>query len=577
MAVEDKAMNATETAATSAVSSDPATTKQGKEKRRVARRRSSVSSKPSTGSSAPLSSCTLAVRLTSKVGRSSVQRYGPPPRSNRLEMATQDERKAFNKIYKACSNIEMTWRLLYVTDFDIKEALKILENTDMDLWKVQSKVLLESFAKTGSIFPLPSIETKTATEMVYIYPARFDTSCQVIPMLNYLCQCVWQRNVKAKIGLLLDMQKYRFLPEQMAALSIDEWVVLVEWIQQTNIANIETVIMVNCEEDFLKVWKNALSTHIRKEFKHRFDLIAEDARNLQNYLNEGAEQFLPTELPNGQVSVRDLVQDFVSYRKALEELIQESIPKDKKNTTTQDEENAAETTAENCSPGLESTKKEKTKKKASKKKSSKKEKKETTTVETLEQDGVSSRASEDKKQHDEVSSKASEEEKYTISEEAVTAVSVDYMADAPKRKDKKKFKKKAEDTKEDSLFAISTHSVAMAPKRRNKKKSGNEEKEDTLFAISTHSVAMASKRKDKKSKKKSSKPKDSSGDCATNLPDEARASEHAGDVALCDNVPVEFNTSSPDDDSSTSSFCDDELDSADEFADESVESDFATD
>lgn len=573
MAVEDKAMNAPGTEATSTVNPDPSNTVEGKQKRRVSRRRSSVSSKPLTDSSTPLLSCTLPMQLTAKVGRSLVQRYGPPPRSNRLEMATQDERKAYNNIHKACSNVEMTWRLLYVTDFDIEKAMKILENENLDLWKVQTSVLLESFAKTESIFPLPSIETKTATEIFYIYPARFDTSCHVINMLNYLCLCVWQRNVKAKIGLLFDMQNYVFSAEQMSAVSIDQWVALVEWIQQPGIVNVETVLMVNCGNEFLKVWKNRLSTHLRKEFKHRFDLIAEDARNLQNYLNEEAEPLLPTDLPNGQASVRDLVQDFVSYRKALEELIQKSRPKDKQNTTTQDGFSADETTREIHLPEYESAEKEKSKKKSSRKKSSKNKKRETSNVEAVEQTVLSSGAFEDKTQPDEVSSRASEDEKRMLAEDTATDISMGSVANVSKQKTKKKSKKKAEDTKEDSLFAVSTHSVAMAPKRRNKKKSGNEDKEDTLIAVSTHSVAKAPKRKDKKPK--SLKQKKIGRDSEPSLLGEARVSEHSRDVRLCDNLPpVELEVSSPENDSSTSSFCDDELDSADEFADESVQSGF---
>ena len=270
----------------------------------------------------------LPVQLTAEIGRSLVQRYGPPSTTSlteRIARLTSTEKKDFAKIKKEWMarglliNDALLWRIAIEANFESKEGKRLVKAYAHHLTRAHTIGDSSFILSSPAVVWLPRISTKKADHVIYIYPAKLKSGeATLVQLFTSTIEAILERSAYAKIGILVNWNEYRFSLEQMSACSLDtfmQWVQL--WQAPVPLAD---VLMVNCGLDVLKVWRNSLKPLVVKDFAPRLSYVAEDANHLIKYLNQGCAPDLPSELPSGQASPEHLATDFATYHKALQEL-----------------------------------------------------------------------------------------------------------------------------------------------------------------------------------------------------------------------------------------------------------------
>eukprot|EP00977_Amphora_coffeiformis_P015849 scaffold4743_cov171-Amphora_coffeaeformis.AAC.22 len=291
----------------------------------------------------------IEVELSASIGQSLVQRYGPfPPKptlASRLEDLTTDQQRAYGEIKTTWKEEwevihpgeQQPWsdrtiiRVASFAEFEVEEALELLRRMPITHWQNSANIVdagtLAEDAQTLSIVPLPGVTTRAAKDTVYVYPKRFTAACNPLRLLTYTMNCMYDRHrdseSRCKLALLMNLNGYRFSSKQLEAFPLKDWVTWMELIQgQNGPLRVVQVLLVNASPEFLKVWKAKLRQHCEDGFSWRFNLV-EDADHLDRHLKPGFEENLPKDLPRGKARVKDLVGDFMKYRKALESIVQE--------------------------------------------------------------------------------------------------------------------------------------------------------------------------------------------------------------------------------------------------------------
>ena len=121
-------------------------------------------------------------------------------------------------------NEEVLFRAATFVEFDEKAALQLLSRMKLARWNDLKMEHLATELSGKSIVPLPGIYTKSTSDVVYIHPSRFSTSCDPLRLLIYTLMCLEERHEEdsCKLGLFFNMQDYRFSFKQMASFSLDD-------------------------------------------------------------------------------------------------------------------------------------------------------------------------------------------------------------------------------------------------------------------------------------------------------------------------------------------------------------------
>jgi len=289
----------------------------------------------------------VELQLSAKIGEDLVEHYGPYPTkasfAKQLETLPSENRVAFNGIKDAWQedwaqkrgsskqpwNDEIILRVAAFTEFSLEEAVELLRRMPSKHWHNTVRRLtaskLADDLKSIAVVPLPKLTTKLATDVVYLCPARYNTSVKPIRLLTYAMNCMYDRHGAApsncKVALLMNMEGYSFSSKQQEAFAFTDWITWMEFIQGKNgPLSVVEVLLVNVSTEFKLVWKARLRSKCQEGFAWRFNFV-EDASRLDEYLQPGFEPYLPADLPRGQASVQKLVRDFSTYRQALEEIV----------------------------------------------------------------------------------------------------------------------------------------------------------------------------------------------------------------------------------------------------------------
>lgn len=284
----------------------------------------------------------IELQLSAKIGEELVGQYGPYPTKARFakefEALSSELQAAFSGIKEAWQDdwalkhrrSKQPWsddiilRVATFTDFSLEKAVELLRRMPSKHWHNTERRLADDL-KSIAVVPLPKLTTKMATDVVYLCPARYNTSVKPIRLLTYAMNCMYDRHGSApsncKVALLMNMEGYNFSSKQQEAFAFTDWISWMEFIQGKNgPLSVAEILLVNVSTEFKLVWKARLRSKCQEGFQERFNFI-EDATKLDKYLQPGFEQYLPADLPRGQASVQKLVRDFSMYRQALEEIV----------------------------------------------------------------------------------------------------------------------------------------------------------------------------------------------------------------------------------------------------------------
>ena len=298
---------------------------------------------------ASLEETSIQVRVATQIGHDLVNRYGPhPPQASlvsKLYALPSGQRSNFRQIKTAWHK---EWATLHPTDpqpwsdesllrvwnwvnFDKEQAMKVLRNMKPSHWhtsfhEVSANSLAKDFA-SRAVLPLPGISTKSCSNVIYIRPSRFFAVKDPLRLITYTMNCIYDRygdsSSSCKMALLVNLKGYHLTSRQQDKFGFADWVSLIQLVQgESGPIKAVQVFFVNAQFDFLELWDTHLQPFCKFGTLAQF-YFADNANNLDIYFEPGFEDGLTKDLQQGKTSTRELISDFLTYRKALEKLLHE--------------------------------------------------------------------------------------------------------------------------------------------------------------------------------------------------------------------------------------------------------------
>jgi hypothetical protein len=112
------------------------------------------------------------------------------------------------------------------------------------------------------------------------------------------------------IGFLAYMKGWKF-----DNFSINYCAEFMAMLQERIPARVETFLIVNPPSWFPTIWR-IMKPMLSRHFRQKVHVI--DESDLDDFLQEGFEAYLPDEMGRGTCSTKKLVEDFITYRKFVE-------------------------------------------------------------------------------------------------------------------------------------------------------------------------------------------------------------------------------------------------------------------
>lgn len=313
-------------------------------------------------------SSSIEVRLMAKTGQDLIQCYGPYPTKaslvTRLYALTMKQRSAFRCIKNAWhqewtrrledndeDQAQQPWsdetllRVFIWVDFDLERAITMLRGMALSHWdnlalRVDARRLADDFA-SRAVIPLPGIITKASAPIsldcatvIYIRPSRFFAVSDPLRLVTYTMNCMYDRYVQdaplsaslsQPIILLVNLKGYYVSSSrQQDSFGLEHWISLLCLIQgKRGPVQAERLWLVNASSEFDDFWQAQVQSFCDENgFASRVSFIKK-SRHLSQVLESGYEVDLPKDFRNGKASTRELVSDFLNYRRALEEILQQ--------------------------------------------------------------------------------------------------------------------------------------------------------------------------------------------------------------------------------------------------------------
>jgi hypothetical protein len=143
------------------------------------------------------------------------------------------------------------------------------------------------------------------------FPRKTSTE-EIIDNLAY-CMHVMLEKEKActeGIGFIADMKNWK-----MANFSVSYCYQFMMMLLGKVPVRVSLFLIVNPPGWFDSIWK-IMKPMLAPDFRKKVHMIGES--DLFNFLGEGYENYLPTDLAAGKLDADELVRDFVTYRKRVE-------------------------------------------------------------------------------------------------------------------------------------------------------------------------------------------------------------------------------------------------------------------
>ena len=293
----------------------------------------------------------IELRLVAMVGRALVQQYGPryskPTLIEHLHQLTPSHQCIFSELKdednqeNCLVHIDETMQQFYSDDvllrptkFDplsYKTAVELWQNELHTLWtQVSVEEMGPALLATRAVVPLPSVTTQpTNDDVVYICPSKFQANSDPLRLITYVLDSYNGRychQTKREVALLLDMKEYKFGSSTSAqqSFTLENWIGLVELIQDSEVPmRVSQVFLVETSAEVEHVYSTILQSRSRDGFGTRVNFVSK-VEDLGQYMTNPA--VWPLELSGGGATKSaDLIQDFVTYHTALEQILREEL------------------------------------------------------------------------------------------------------------------------------------------------------------------------------------------------------------------------------------------------------------
>ena len=212
---------------------------------------------------------------------------------------------------------EQIFRVATYKGFSVHKSVRLLKNMDPRFINTTCRQL-EDQLRTNTLFPLPEVRSDGIDSFFYMRPSRFvpkaTPTSTVIANLTYVMDSLYERHrdYQHKIGFIANMKDWT-----MNCFSVDYCFAFMQVLQgHTAPANVDLFLIVNPPAWFDTVWK-IMKPMLVPSFRKKVHMIPED--KLKDFLEPGCESYLPNEFECGTASVATLVEDFISFRKYVEE------------------------------------------------------------------------------------------------------------------------------------------------------------------------------------------------------------------------------------------------------------------
>lgn len=208
------------------------------------------------------------------------------------------------------------FRILRFTLFDEHRALGLMKRTDprrFDLNSFDQQKQLE----TKTLFPIPGLVTLEGSPCFYMRPSRYDPrktpTRTIIDNLVYVMDTFASKDVEHENGIafVANMNNWTF-----DNFSTDYCFKFMQVLQGRSFpAKVSLFLIVNPPSWFGKIW-NIMKGMLSTKFQRKVHMIPEE--ELPFFFKVGFEKYLPDEFLEGQADTEEMVDDFITYRQALE-------------------------------------------------------------------------------------------------------------------------------------------------------------------------------------------------------------------------------------------------------------------
>lgn len=200
--------------------------------------------------------------------------------------------------------------------FNEYEALKHMHKFNPQYLTLTCKSL-EKQLLTRTLFQVPGLQTSEGLDCFYMRPSRYfprETSVKdIIDNLVYVFQCMQEKEFNSAEGVAFIANMADWKMENFSVPYCHEFMkVLMGHVVPTNV---RLFLIVDPPTWFGSVW-TIMCQVLTKEFTKRIHLIR--STEIGNYLADEYEKVLPDEISGGMGDTKQMVSDFVTYRKFVE-------------------------------------------------------------------------------------------------------------------------------------------------------------------------------------------------------------------------------------------------------------------
>ena len=201
--------------------------------------------------------------------------------------------------------------------FNEKAAWKVMKKFDRRYLHLKAAGM-EDQLLSKTLFPVPNLQSKDGHDIFYMRPSRYfpkqTTTTEIIDNLAYCMSTMMELSEKScteGIGFLAYMNDWK-----MTNFSVDYCYQFMMMLQGRIPTRVRMFLIVNPPSWFGMIWK-IMKPMLASDFRKKVHVI--DESDISQFLMDGYVSYLPDEMQDGEVNTDDLVKDFVTYRKSVEE------------------------------------------------------------------------------------------------------------------------------------------------------------------------------------------------------------------------------------------------------------------
>lgn len=201
--------------------------------------------------------------------------------------------------------------------FNKDEAIKHIERFNARYLTLRC-ACLEKQLRTNTLFPVPGLLTKEGLECFYMRPSRYfpheTPYTDIIDNLVYVIEHMEEKEFDDTEGVAFIANMADWTMENFSVEYCHEFMKVL--MGQRFPVKVRLVLIVDPPRWFSTIW-TIMCQVLTKEFTKKVHQI--ERFELDKYLANGYETFLPDDMSGGMSNTQEIVDDFVLYRKYVEE------------------------------------------------------------------------------------------------------------------------------------------------------------------------------------------------------------------------------------------------------------------